>query len=46
MTIYELKEMLKHGLMSEKEVQKRLDIINMGSDISYYVIVNNKIVRG
>ena len=46
MTIYELKEMLKHGLMSESEVQKALDFVNKGSDTTYYVIVNNEIVRG
>ena len=46
MTIYELKEMLKHGLMSKKEVQAQLDFINTGSDTVYYVIVNKQIVRG
>lgn len=45
MNIKEINQRLTYGLMSVKEAQAILDIINMGCDNAYYVIENNQVVK-
>jgi hypothetical protein len=46
MNIKELNERLNYGLMSLSEAQTILDMINMGSDTMYYLIVNEQVIKG
>lgn len=45
MTIKEINERLHYGLLSVTEAQLLIDVINMGSDTSYYIIKNNQAVK-
>lgn len=45
MSIKELNQRLTYGLMSAKEAQAILDMINMGCDNAYYVVVNEQAVK-
>lgn len=45
MTITEINERLYYGLMSVTEAQLFIDVINMGSDTSYYIIENNQATK-
>lgn len=45
MNIKELNQRLTYGLMSVQEAQAILDMINMGCDSAYYVIINEQAVK-